>query len=124
MTSRATETLARWQRAFGVAAVAAAHVLATARQVPGDWRTILNEVGLVEQVVKQATTELLQCNEGKVLALSPLAAGLLTVLPDARWTRREVALAACMWLGLTPRFDLLYDRPVAGLQKSEVAAAA
>lgn len=124
MTSRATVTLARWQRAFGPSVVAGADLLARVRHGPGDWRTILGELGLVEQIVKQATGELLQHNEGRVVELSPLAADLLTVLPDARWARREVALTACLWLGLTPRFDLLYDRPVAGLQKQAAPIAA
>lgn len=114
--------IARWTKAFGPAAITAAHALATARQTPGDWRTILDELGLVEQVIKAAVGELLAHNDGAVIALSPLATDLLDLLPEGRWSRKQIGRLAMLWLGLSWRRDYVYDR-VTGLAQEPGKAA-
>jgi hypothetical protein len=121
--NRAAVSNNRWSHAFGPSVIAAARVLAAARQAPGDWRTILEELGLVEQVVKHAVGELLQHNEGRVITLSPLAADVAELLPDERWSRKQIAKMAIMWLGLSWRRDLVYDRPLTGLAQTASIAA-
>ena len=103
-------TLARWQRAFGPAVIASANVLAAARTAPGDYRTVLHELGITAHVVRTAVDQLEAQNDGEVVDLSPLAADVRTMLPETRWSRKAIAKLVLAWLGLPWRRDFVYDR--------------